>query len=363
MNFIFRTCLLLLLLFSFTTMRTEASTSPVKSWNITFSKSVNMSSLTKQNVYIQAPSGQLHPIAVTQKSASTITITPLAPYRETGTHTIVVSDAASVSGELLQKPFTYMFSFTPTEKATWIWNAYTLTAENAQFLIDEHVTKVYVQVEPAIPDETYAAFFELLSQHHIDIYALEGFAELQWQQANKTASYLQWVAKFQAKYGYLRGIHVDIEPYTHPSWHTHEQQLLQAYFDYIIMLQQYSKQHTLRFEIDIPFWFDELTYTNKFGQGNVAHWLIDATDAVTVMAYHNEAHAIITLVAEEYAYAQSQSKNITIAIETAPSLEDSLISFSEHTPSQLYEAMHLVQSTYNVPIAIHYLQTWQHMLK
>lgn len=356
-------CMLLCIVWRTETIQAEGHVTPTKSWDIFFSKQLNADEVNPQHIYIQTPSGELHPISIAQLNETALTITPLIPYKEEGRYTIHVNNVTSSAGEPLYEPFSYTFSFVPVEKATWIWDATTLTAENAQFLIDEHVTKVYVQVEPSIPNKQYAEFFHTLSQHSIKIYALEGFAALEWKNNEKTLRYLQWIVQFQQTYNYLDGIHVDIEHYTDPSWHTNQQQLIEQYFTYIMMLQQFSKQHTLRFEIDMPFWFDELTYENSFGSGNVAQWLINQTDEVTIMAYRNEAQAILPLVATEYYYAKSQHKSLTIAIETAPSQEGPGISFFDYSPSHLYEAMHMLHSTYDTPIAIHHLPSWQNLLK
>ncbi|MFP3471655.1 hypothetical protein R0J90_16555, partial [Micrococcus sp. SIMBA_144] len=60
--------------------------------------------------------------------------------------------------------------------------------------------------------------------------------------------------------------------------------------------------------MDIPFWFDEKTYNNEFGNGNLAQWVIGQTEEVGIMAYRDLAigeNGIIELVRNEMAFAQS----------------------------------------------------------
>lgn len=339
-----------------------ADVSATKQWTITFSKPLQHSSLSAQTMYIQTPSGHIHPTHITSLNDTTVQLKPLSPYIESGTYTIVITHVEDITGTHVT-PYTHTFSFTPVPKATWIWNAYALHEEDAQFLIDQHVTKVYVQVESELPDAAYVPFFETLRANDIDIYALEGFAGLQFQDVEKTARFVKWVTQFQQQYQYFTGIHLDIEPYTDPSWQWNEQSLLAQYFTHVQQLQATSRALNLRFEIDMPFWFDEVTYTNHFGTGNAANWLIDHSDEVTIMAYRNDASAIVPLVADEFMYAQQQRKQMTIALETAQSFEGDFISFYDVSALTLYEAMDTLHHTYDATIAIHYLPTWQALLQ
>ena len=350
--------LLCTLLFIICPSAQAADVSSTKAWTITFSQPVDEQSLSPASIQLKTPSGQLHPARLTQLDDITVQISPLTPYKESGTYSISIANVRSIHDQLIT-PHTTSFTFTPVPKATWIWNAYSLNEADAQFLISEGVTKVYVQVESELPYEAYVLFFHILQQHNIEIYALEGFAGLQFQDDQKTERFLHWVTQFQQQYGYFTGIHIDVEPYTDPSWQQNEQQLLEQYFFYIQQLQQTSDALALRFEIDIPFWFDEIIYTNDFGTGVASHWLIDHSDEVTIMAYRNNSTAILPLVADEFSYATHKQKPLTIAIETAPSFEGDFISFYNTSTLTLYEAIDVLYATYHTPIAIHYLPTWQ----
>ena len=339
-----------------------ADVSSTKAWTITFSNEIAPSSLCAQTIYIQAPNGNIHPTAITQLTDTTVQLQPLTPYQQSGTYTIVITNVQDAADTFVI-PYTHAFTYTAVPKATWIWNAYHLTEQDAQFLIEQGVTKVYVQVESELPYEAYIPFFKTLQANNIAIYALEGFAGLQFQDEQKTTRFIEWVTNFQLQYGYFTGIHADIEPYTDAVWQQNEQQLLEQYFTYVQRLQKLAHERSLRFEIDIPFWFDALEYTNMFGTGIVAHWLIDHSDEVTIMAYRNSAAAIIPLVADEFQYAQAKQKQMTIAIETAESFEGGFLSFYNTSSLALYDALDTLYDTYHTTIAVHYLPTWQALLQ
>ncbi|MEE1131457.1 MAG: Ig-like domain-containing protein [Caryophanon sp.] len=228
-----RICVLLCTLFFIICPSTQAAdVSSTKAWTITFSQPLDEQSLSSASIQIQTPSGQLHPTRLTQLDDMTVQLSPLTPYKESGTYNISITNVRSIHDQLIT-PYTTSFTFIPVPKATWIWNAYNLTEADAQFLISEGVTKVYVQVESELSHEAYVPFFNTLQQHNIAIYALEGFAGLQFQDDEKTERFLHWVTQFQQQYGYFTGIHIDVEPYTDPSWQQNEQQLLEQYFFYI----------------------------------------------------------------------------------------------------------------------------------
>lgn len=45
----------------------------------------------------------------------------------------------------------------------------------------------------------------------------------------------------------------------------------------------------LTLSIDIPSWFDVITYSSKYGSGNLAEWIFKNIKNVTIMAYRDKA--------------------------------------------------------------------------
>lgn len=252
--------------------------------------------------------------------------------------------------------------------ATWIWStaeAFAKQDEYLQFAEDNHVRKVYLQIDPTINEEYYVQFIKQANARQIAVYALGGSPEWVMDLADFEAFSL-WVTQFQQQYALFAGIHADIEPYILESWHTNRQALIEPFFERIESLRKLTNALSFQLEIDSPFWFDEVFYNNKFGQGTVSEWLIDNTDHVTIMAYRNTAHGengVNTLVENELHYATQKQKTITIALETAASNEGEEVSFYGHTEQQLRAEIHKIEqawaeNTALTSIGIHSMHSW-----
>lgn len=331
----------------------------LKSWTITFSEALDDTTLNEQTIYIETATQQKHPVSISLQAEHIVIVEPLQPYTSSEPYTLVIQDVKSRSQrslvEISRQPFTV--SNHPST-ATWIWNAYDLNLAYVDFLIQQRTEKVFVQVDYDLPMSAYVPFFEKLQQHNIEIYALEGIVGTHWfDQPYYEQRYFNWVETFQQQYGYFDGIHIDAEPYISPTWHTAQQQVLQQYFHFLQRARTFADNAQLRFEVDMPFWFDIITYTNSFGSGNVAQFIINLTDEVTIMAYRNSANAIIDVAKEEYTYARQQQKDITIAIETLPSDEGDFLSFFDQ-PYTFLPSIYAVHEAFDSTIAIHYLQAW-----
>lgn len=255
--------------------------------------------------------------------------------------------------------------------ATWIWNPFSLDSKGDEyitFMQEQGVKKVFVQVDVDVPNETYRTFFEKARAAEIAIYALDGGRN--WGENRQPAViFMQWVEQFQQEIPLLTGIHVDIEPYLLEEWHTDQQQVIQNYFDVLSQLEQFTTEQNLAFEVDMPFWFDTVSYENGYGKGLVCEWVIDTADVVTLMAYRNRAeggNGIIELVEKELAYAQEKGKKVAVGVETLPSDEGSHISFFGMTKYELKKEADKVTAAYRQNlafsgIAVHYIDPWMNM--
>lgn len=247
-------------------------------------------------------------------------------------------------------------------KSTWIWDATSLADVDIQMLVEQHVKKVYVQVDQAVPIEEYIAFSDTAQQHHIAVYALDGART--WVE-NSTEAYQtkKWIMQMQQRYKLFVGVHLDIEPYTLKTYAQQKQRLFENYFAILKSYRVMTNEQGLTLEVDMPFWYDEEYYDNRYGSGLVSEFLIRQTDEVAVMAYRDTAEAILEITKSERAYAMKKGKSLTIAVETHPSEEGDYISFATKSPDYFEQQLEAVYAKTRLPIGIHHITSWQALYK
>jgi len=247
-------------------------------------------------------------------------------------------------------------------KSTWIWDVSLLNDIDMEMLEVQHVTKVYVQVDTELPIEEYILFSERAQQHHIAVYALDGAST--WAQTPSQAQYTKkWIAQVQQQYQLFKGVHLDIEPYTLKTYEQQQQSLFENYFAILKSYRAMTNEQGLSLEADIPFWYDEVWYDNRYGKGLVSQFVIRQTDEVAVMAYRDTAAAILEITKSERAYAAKKEKSLTIAVETHPSEEGDYISFANKTPAYFEQQLENVYAQAQLPIGVHHLTSWQALYK
>lgn len=243
-------------------------------------------------------------------------------------------------------------------KATWIWNAYALDTSILSDLKKQHVKKVYIQIETELSIEDYAPFIRAANQKGIDIYALAG--ESTWATNRKQArATMAWIEQAQQQTQLFTGVHLDVEPYTLKSYSTKKQPILENYFEVLKEYRKMTNSYNMRLEADIPFWYDEELYENRYGQGKVSDFVIRVTDEVAIMAYRQKAQDIIDITAHERNYAKKKGKTLTIAVETHPSETEPQVSFANSTVANFEKQVETVHAKTNMPIGIHFLDSWR----
>ena len=115
--------------------------------------------------------------------------------------------------------------------------------------------------------------------------------------------------------GLFTGIHVDMEPYTTPSWTSDRAGVVNRYLSTLTALSA-AAGPTHPVEADIPFWFNQI----PAGSGSTFdREIITRTAGITIMAYRNTAagpDGTIALAAPEVAAAASLGKPARIGQET-----------------------------------------------
>jgi hypothetical protein len=276
---------------------------------------------------------------------------------------LLVFAACPVKGEAADLNPTY---------STWLWDTASIKEKPddiIQFLTDKHAGQLYLQIDQSLPAADYQAFIEKANASGISVHALDGAPK--WATAKGEAvmvSFFSWVSHYQeqaASGQHFSGIHLDVEPYLLPGWESNYKNTVLNYQTRMAQAASLSADLSLPLGADIPFWFDEMMFSNKHGKESLAGWVIKNTDKVTVMAYRNKAsgpNGIIELSRNEVELAARYGKEIQIAAETGASSEAAYITFYEEGTAKMEEQLSIVRDAYSahshVGFAVHHLQSW-----
>lgn len=258
---------------------------------------------------------------------------------------------------------------TAVPMTTWVWDTRLIENEGEQindFFTEMNVSKVYLQINNDVSFQSYREFISEMKQINVEVHALDGSPD--WGLTNNRAKdeFLHWLSSYQQTAEpneQFSGIHLDIEPYLLEAWETQQQLLIEQYLAVIKDVGIVAQEMEVSFGIDIPFWFDEIKFINNYGEGNLAKWLIQEVDEVTIMAYRNEAAEIIQIVDLEINWANQFNKSIIIAVETM-SLPEFHTTFYEAGIEQMHKQLDIVQMHYQkeksfAGFAIHHYDSWR----
>lgn len=257
-----------------------------------------------------------------------------------------------------------------SDRATWLWNPWMIVSDETgtiNMLKSKQVNKVYMQIDRDIPMKVYRSFIEKAFAKGIRIYALDGSAE--WVAPKGYISQNQlmnWLGKYQSgstSAQKFAGVHLDVEPYLYSGWRTNQAETIKSYQSLLMKAKSSTAALNLPLEVDMPFWFDEISYKNTYGKGLLAEWVIAKTNGVTVMAYRDSASMIIDIVKNEIAFAQKYKKSIIVGVETGDTEEGDSISFFEEGESYMNRQLIAVKNHYTgvaalKGIAVHHVGSW-----
>ncbi len=257
--------------------------------------------------------------------------------------------------------------------ATWLWHTEQIihnTDQIINFLLKNNVKYLYLQVDYALDLDVYKAFIKKASANGIDVHALEGAPD--WvsdRGGDKQQMFFDWLTEYQEtalEEEKFTGIHLDVEPYLQEQYHINRNAVLENYQDFLMHALGQSEGLALPLAIDIPFWFDEVSYDTKYGSGILAQWIISRVKNITIMAYRDSAldnNGIIQLVSTEIELANKYDAVIIIAVETQRSDEGNTISFYEEGQQYMNNELNKVYNTYQASLsfggfAIHHVMSW-----
>jgi len=264
-------------------------------------------------------------------------------------------------------------NITENERSTWMWNPWILLDNEVnilKFLEIKQINKVYLQIDYEISKSVYQSFIEKATAKDIQIYALAG--ESYWI-TEKGIEYqnqlMDWLELYQHEATDVQrflGIHLDIEPYDTTLWSTKQRTAIQTYQQLVVQAKKKAQSFNLPLQLDIPFWYDEILYDTKYGNGILSEWLIDHSDGVTIMAYRDSSQEIIQIAKKEIEYAKQMNKKVVVGVETLKSEEGDSVSFSEEGEAYMNRQLIKVQEYFSKKtsfkgIAIHHLESWMEM--
>ncbi|WP_232336738.1 amidase [Planococcus lenghuensis] len=259
------------------------------------------------------------------------------------------------------------------DRATWLWNPWMFVEDESgtlAFLASKELNKVYVQIDQEMPADAYRSFIAEAGVQGIQIYALDGapnwVSRKGYVQQDRLMTWLQHYQAGSASAEKFAGIHLDVEPYLYSDWASNQAATVKSYQALLSRAADNAAALSLPIEVDMAFWFDEISYKNQFGIGILAEWVIAATDSVTIMAYRDSAALIGEFARNEVAFAGKHGKSLVIGVETGQTAEGAYLSFFEEGEAYMNKQLSLVQQQYNGTasyngIAVHHVGSWMTM--
>ncbi|WP_421382367.1 amidase [Bacillus salacetis] len=256
------------------------------------------------------------------------------------------------------------------DRATWLWNPWMIVNDEAgtlSFLESKQLNKVYVQIDRDIPIGVYQRFIEKASEKGMQIYALDGapdwVAPKGYVHQDQLMMWLELYQRSSSIQQRFSGVHLDVEPYLYSGWGTKKGATVKSYQALLLRAKKSTDQLNLPLEADMPFWFDEISYSNIYGKGLLAEWVIKTTDGVTIMAYRDSAALITEFVKKEVNWAGTYAKSVVIGVETGQTSEGDTISFFEEGENYMNQQLDEVKNHYEGiagfgGTAVHHVGSW-----
>lgn len=258
-------------------------------------------------------------------------------------------------------------------RATWLWNPWMISSDEAgtlAFLESKRINKVYVQIDSDIPAAVYRSFIKKARAQGVAVYALDGAPD--WvapKGFTKQNQLMSWLKAYQQKAEpaqQFSGIHLDVEPYLYSGWKTNQAATVKSYQSLLLKASSSAMELQLPLEADLPFWFDEISFKNIYGNGILAEWVIANTHSVTLMAYRDSAAIITELVKNEVGYGEKYGKRVVVGVETDQTDEGDMISFYEEGEAFMEQELaalklHYAEAKGFGGIAIHHVDSWKTM--
>lgn len=265
---------------------------------------------------------------------------------------------------------------TQVNMSSWLWDTQEIVTSSDQiisFLVKSKVNVLYLQINYDIKIEDYKKFIKKASSHNISVQALDGSPTWISDMGNSSQKTLfNWLSNYQKKATSVerfKGVHIDVEPYLNSEYNTNPTKVIEKYQDSLSYAIKTSKSLKLTLSVDIPFWFNQIQYNNKYGKGVLAEWIIKKVNEVVIMAYRDSAYGdngIIKIVQKNMDIAKKYNTKLIIGVETGESGEGNNITFFEEGHKYMMDELKQVSDYYKSSknfggFAIHYVDSWMNM--
>ena len=259
--------------------------------------------------------------------------------------------------------------------SAWFWHTSmieTNTSDVISFIKQQQIKVLYLQVNPDIQVKSYQNFIEKMSEIQVEVHALDGSPLFSSPGKEELLhNFYTWLTTYQEQSEpnqKFKGVHLDVEPYLHSDWQTDRKNAVLHFQHFVLKAKTRADLLNLPLTLDIPFWFDEINFTNQYGNGNLAEWIIKKVDAITIMAYRDSSAKIIPIVAKEIQWANQLGKKVVIGLETYQTEEPPFITFHEEGEAVMKEQFkhvhqHYVHDPSYAGISIHDIKNWMGMKK
>jgi hypothetical protein len=257
-------------------------------------------------------------------------------------------------------------------RAIWTWEAESyamlkdpaVAEEAVTYLQSQHITTVYLYADAyqghkliAEQPQFYRAFIERLHRQHMQVYALLGSAYLHTERyllpayRRQAQDMLRRVLQYNAgapAAARFDGVNLDIEPHLLDEWNDHtRERLLADFLEMGVALMKLKREYHASLPVGpaMPFWWDGIALPWKGARRPMSEHVIDLFDYVAVMDYRHKAQgndSILSLVADEIAYADRACKKVVIGLEVSPN-ELEKVTFDQAGPKVFEQALSTVE--------------------
>ncbi len=238
-------------------------------------------------------------------------------------------------------------------KGVWWWD-YSLDQTYLDFAIDNDVNEIYFCDSDF--ENTYMV--QNMVDNNIDVYWLVGDKQwlLDFDLAKKT---VEQFVNYSDNYLYS-GIHMDVEPHQFDDFEDNRTQYIYSLIDLAYYLKETFPE--IKFDYDIPFWFDDEITFNGATKPAYAH-MIDIANRTFLMSYRDSANAMLEVSKEELEYAKNINKIVILGAETAKSDETDIVSYYEEGKTYMNEQLQIVCESLpnNYGISIHHIKSWEQL--
>jgi len=292
----------------------------------------------------------------------------IAGPKKTQSYEISEPEQTPVSQEETKQPSQTAISSNNTGFGTWLWNPWLIVSSKddiLNYLRINGYSELYLQIDSTLDLRYYRDFVSSAASYGINVYALSGDSVWIWQdKRGGFYNFIRWVENYNLSVSESEkfcGIHLDVEPYQNAEWNTARDNVILNYQNFVDEAVLQAARLNLPVVFDIPFWFDEIYYSNNYGSGNLAPWVISKTSWTNIMAYRDSSQEIIAIAENEAGYAKNFGKRLVISVETQPSSEGENVTFFEEGLATMYSELSNVKAYFdskgytNIGFAVHHL--------